>query len=213
MSTTTEQPRRPLQYSGSLDGYQSFDLTPVIGREFPTLQLSSLLGDDRKIRDLAILVSQRGVLFFRNQDLQLNDQKVLGQKLGELTGKPKTSKLHRHALVDKKSQSPIDGEKKADEEVMVISSASAKNSHEAHKSSLKPLASTLWHADITFEHVPSDYAILKMVVLPESGGDTIWASGYEAYDRLSPAWKRFAESLTATHRNVRLMERKAMCID
>lgn len=55
---------------------------------------------------------------------------------------------------------------------------------------------------ITFEHVPSDYAILKMTVVPETGGDTIWASGYEAYDRLSPAWKRFAESLTATHHNV-----------
>ncbi len=59
---------------------------------------------------------------------------------------------------------------------------------------------------ITFEHVPSDYAVLKMVTVPETGGDTIWASGYEAYDRLSPAWKRFAETLTATHRNVRKPE-------
>ena len=42
-----------------------------------------------------------------------------------------------------------------------------------------------------------------MNVAPETGGDTIWASGYEAYDRLSPAWKKLAESLTATHRNVR----------
>jgi len=38
-------------------------------------------------------VSQRGVVFFRNQDLGIEDQKVLGQKLGELTGKPKTSKV------------------------------------------------------------------------------------------------------------------------
>jgi alpha-ketoglutarate-dependent taurine dioxygenase len=27
----------------------------------------------------------------------------------------------------------------------------------------------------------------------------LWASGYEAYDRLSPVWQKFAESLTATH--------------
>lgn len=48
--------------------------------------------------------------------------------------------------------------------------------------------------------MPSDYAILKIVTLPEdAGGDTLWASGYEAYDRLSPAWKKFAESLSATH--------------
>lgn len=47
--------RLPLTYSGSLDSYKSFDLTPVIGREFPDVQLSTLLSDDRKIRDLAIL--------------------------------------------------------------------------------------------------------------------------------------------------------------
>jgi alpha-ketoglutarate-dependent taurine dioxygenase len=48
--------------------------------------------------------------------------------------------------------------------------------------------------------VPSDYAILKIVTLPEdTGGDTLWASGYEAYDRLSPTMQKFAEGLTATH--------------
>ena len=42
-----------------------------------------------------------------------------------------------------------------------------------------------------------------MVEAPEDiGGDTIWASGYEAYDRLSPVLKKMAESLTATHRQV-----------
>ena len=28
------------------------------------------------------------MVFFRNQDLNIDDQKLLGQKLGELTGKP-----------------------------------------------------------------------------------------------------------------------------
>ena len=39
------------------------------------------------------LVSQRGVVFFRNQDLDIEAQKALGQRLGELTGKPDTSKV------------------------------------------------------------------------------------------------------------------------
>ena len=60
-------------------------------------------------------------------------------------------------------------------------------------------ASKGWHSDITFEPVPSDYAILKVHTLPEVGGDTLWASGYEAYDRLSPALARFLEGLTAEH--------------
>lgn len=85
--------KEPLKYSGSLDQYEQFDVTAVIGREFPKLQLSEILKDDTKLRDLAILVSQRGVVFFRNQDINIEDQKVLGQKLGELTGKPETSKV------------------------------------------------------------------------------------------------------------------------
>ncbi len=54
---------------------------------------------------------------------------------------------------------------------------------------------------MTFEHVPSDYAILKMRVVPSSGGDTLWASGYETYDRLSRPYQKFLEGLTATHDN------------
>jgi hypothetical protein len=43
------------KYSGTLDEYESFDVTAVIGKEFPKVQLSTLLADDKKIRDLAIL--------------------------------------------------------------------------------------------------------------------------------------------------------------
>jgi alpha-ketoglutarate-dependent taurine dioxygenase len=56
---------------------------------------------------------------------------------------------------------------------------------------------------ISFERIPSDYAILKIVEPPnDAGGDTLWASGYEAYDRLSSAWQTLAEGLTATHYQV-----------
>ena len=44
----------PLKYSGTLDSYEHFDTTAVIGREYPTLQLSEILHDDDKIRDLAV---------------------------------------------------------------------------------------------------------------------------------------------------------------
>jgi alpha-ketoglutarate-dependent taurine dioxygenase len=56
---------------------------------------------------------------------------------------------------------------------------------------------------ISFERIPSDYAILKIVEPPnDAGGDTLWASGYEAYDRLSSALQKLAEGLTATHYQV-----------
>ena len=52
---TSSLKRAPLVYSGSLDEYDSFDVTNIIGREFPHLQISDILQDDQKIRDLAIL--------------------------------------------------------------------------------------------------------------------------------------------------------------
>ncbi|KAL3471240.1 hypothetical protein BJX99DRAFT_263437 [Aspergillus californicus] len=194
--------RDPLAYSGSLDEYRSFDVTPVIGKEFPELQLTDILNDDAKVRDLAITVSRRGVVFFRNQSLNSDDQKILGQKLGELTGKPSTSKLHRHAVNNSSRNLTVNENGKLDDEISVISSEVNRKYYENrffNKS--EKFASDGWHADITFERVPSDYAILKITHSPEdqTGGDTLWASGYEVYDRLSPPIQALADTLKAVH--------------
>lgn len=55
-----------------------------------------------------------------------------------------------------------------------------------------------WHSDIQFEPVPADYTSLRLTQLPETGGDTLWASGYEIFDRFSKAYQTFFEGLTAT---------------
>lgn len=52
-------------------------------------------------------VSERGVVFFRNQNINLEQQKVLVQKLGELSGKPESSKLHVHPLFNSPDNSPV----------------------------------------------------------------------------------------------------------
>ena len=51
----------PLSNTGSLDGEEQFDVTAVIGREFPKLQLTEILKDDDKLRDLAVLGMHRPV--------------------------------------------------------------------------------------------------------------------------------------------------------
>ncbi|KAA8894035.1 hypothetical protein FN846DRAFT_456536, partial [Sphaerosporella brunnea] len=38
------------------------------------------------------------------------------------------------------------------------------------------------------------------------GGDTLWASGYEAYDRLSPSLRAYLETLSAVHNADRFKE-------
>lgn len=50
--------------------------------------------------------------------------------------------------------------------------------------------------------MPSDYACLQIRTVPETGGDTLWASAYEAYDRLSPAMRKHLEGLTALHKGL-----------
>lgn len=48
---------KPLKLSGALEGYESFDVTPTIGREFPNAKLADWLeapNADDLIRDLAI---------------------------------------------------------------------------------------------------------------------------------------------------------------
>jgi hypothetical protein len=51
------QSREPLKLSGALSSYESFDVTPVIGREFPQARLVDWLNasnSDELLRDLAI---------------------------------------------------------------------------------------------------------------------------------------------------------------
>jgi alpha-ketoglutarate-dependent taurine dioxygenase len=47
-------------------------------------------------------------------------------------------------------------------------------------------ASVAWHSDVSFENVPADYSMLKINVLPESGGDTMWASTSDVSTAKSP---------------------------
>jgi len=56
-TTTKIQHREPLKLSGALDSFESFDVTPVIGREFVDVNLADWLkapNSDDLIRDLAI---------------------------------------------------------------------------------------------------------------------------------------------------------------
>ena len=53
---------------------------------------------DEQLRDLARLVSERGVVFFKAQDLQIADQLKLADRLGKLSGKPESSGLHIHPI-------------------------------------------------------------------------------------------------------------------
>ena len=56
-----------------------------------------------------------------------------------------------------------------------------------------------WHTDLTFQEQPALMSILHMVECPDTGGDTLWASLYAAYNELSDPMKSMCDGLTALH--------------
>ena len=103
-AAASSYPRPALQLSGALAHLPYTDVTPILGREFTTVQIRDLLtapNSDALLRDLAITISQRNVVFFRRQhELTTDELKRFVQRLGELTGKPKDSGLHIHPIVN-----------------------------------------------------------------------------------------------------------------
>lgn len=56
-----------------------------------------------------------------------------------------------------------------------------------------------WHSDVSWREVPSMGAVLHAIEVPPSGGDTLFADMYAAYDGLDDATKSRVENLTAVH--------------
>jgi alpha-ketoglutarate-dependent taurine dioxygenase len=63
----------------------------------------------------------------------------------------------------------------------------------------KFIAGEHWHSDLTCDAEPPLGSILYLHTVPETGGDTLFASMYAAYDAFSPRMKAYLEGLTAIH--------------
>ncbi|HEY3831392.1 MAG TPA: TauD/TfdA family dioxygenase [Acidimicrobiia bacterium] len=74
----------------------------------------------------------------------------------------------------------------------------------ANNPSIQPIDSVkdrtnFWHTDVTFMSRPPMASLLRAVVIPESGGDTMWADTRAAYDALAEPFKHFCDDLVAIH--------------
>jgi alpha-ketoglutarate-dependent taurine dioxygenase len=58
-----------------------------------------------------------------------------------------------------------------------------------------------WHTDVTFVDAYPQISILRGVVIPEVGGDTIWSNTVEAYKGLPPELKAAVDQLWTIHTN------------
>jgi taurine dioxygenase len=58
-----------------------------------------------------------------------------------------------------------------------------------------------WHTDITFVDAYPKASILRAVVVPQTGGDTVWANTASAYQDLPEELRDLADRLWALHTN------------
>ena len=56
-----------------------------------------------------------------------------------------------------------------------------------------------WHSDWSFQEEPPAATILHSKVTPPVGGATLFADCYRAYEDLSPVFRAFLDTLTASH--------------
>ena len=58
-----------------------------------------------------------------------------------------------------------------------------------------------WHTDVTFVEAFPLFSVLRGVVIPPVGGDTVWANTVAAYETLPPVLRGLADQLWALHSN------------
>lgn len=154
-------------------------LNPRIGTEISGVDLSNL--DSVQRNELALLVSRRQVVVFKKQtSLDVRSHIDLASYYGP---------LHKHLI----SGVPRDWESGLDV-VHVLYTGPAEHPFQTRT------PKDLWHADVTFENQPTGYSSIKILTTPEKGaGDTLFTSGYALYDSLSPAYRQYLSTLSATH--------------
>ena len=154
------------------------DVTGHIGTEVRGLSLSA--ATDAEIEALRQLVAERGMLFFRDQALTLEEHVRLGTRFGT---------LHVHPAAAADPRYP---------EAMQVFTEPDSTS----------VAGESWHSDVTCDELPPALSILHMFDVPETGGDTLWVSSYRAYETLSEPIQRMLERLEAQHSSAHYYNRR-----
>ncbi|MGY8993908.1 MAG: TauD/TfdA dioxygenase family protein [Rhodospirillales bacterium] len=147
-------------------------LTPTIGAEIFGVDIGHGVskGQYDEIRQALL---DNLVIFFRDQDMTLDQHKAFGRLFG---------KLHIHP----EPAFPVAGHP----EVITI---------KADENSMR-VAGEVWHSDVSCDAEPPMGSILHIHNVPENGGgDTLFANMYAAYEGLSETMQSFVGGLSAMH--------------
>ena len=141
----------------------------ALGAEIHGLDLSQELNQENTLR-IRKLLNEYEVIFFREQDISSARQKALALSFGPLQTHPAYATIAGFP------------------EITILESTAE-----------KPTKIEAWHSDMTFRQHPPMGTVLKSVITPPKGGDTLWSSMTAAYDGLSSNMQEFLGSLTAVH--------------
>ncbi|KAI1336002.1 taurine dioxygenase [Xylariaceae sp. FL0016] len=155
------------------------DLTTHIGTEIEGLQLKDL--SDQQKDELALLIAERSVVFFRDQDISPQQQLDLGKYYGVPEIHPQVPQVPGELGV-----TVIWPDLQATERA-----ANFRN----------PGGASRWHTDLVHELQPAGITHLHNDTVPPTGGDTLWASGYSAYEKLSPGFRTIIDGKHAVYRS------------
>ncbi|KAI1182801.1 alpha-ketoglutarate-dependent sulfonate dioxygenase [Nemania serpens] len=155
------------------------DLTTHIGTEIEGLQLKDLT--DQQKDELALLIAERSVVFFRNQDISPQQQLDLGKYYGVPEVHPQVPQVPGHIGVTVIWPDLQATERRADFR--------------------NPGGASRWHSDLVHELQPAGITHLHNDTVPPNGGDTLWASGYAAYEKLSPGFRKLIDGKRAVYRS------------
>lgn len=146
-------------------------VTPRIGAEIRDIVLSADL-PDATLAALESLLLRHKVLFFRGQHhLDDQSQEAFARRLGDLAPHP--------------TQAVVAGT------ASILELDSSKGGGRADR----------WHTDVTFVPAYPKASVLRGVVIPPVGGDTIWANTATAYEDLPEPLRHLADGLRAVHSN------------
>lgn len=125
---------------------------------------------ERTIAELRAALIKYKLLVFRGQALTPREQRNLAARFGS---------LHVHPLIENLSAEP---------EIIVL-----------EHDEVRPLKGSNWHTDVTFIETPPLASILHAIVVPDTGGDTIFADLGAAHAALSAPLRQFLKGLRASH--------------
>ena len=124
---------------------------------------------------------------FRNQHLDNETHQQVVNRIAIASGRPAENDIMTNALYPLYGDDP--------KVITLIPERVAERYGYKTESQKRQSSSHEWHSDMSFEENPSDYSSLRLGQVPETGGDTLYASAYDLYDRMSEPFQKLFENL------------------